>query len=154
MFKALLESARDGKSLGAHGPSQAARPFWGLHTYDRSRPDFGIGFQVEVFETLQVISSWLGSGEHAQCTSPQYRGTSLIRNSSLLGPYNRTVSVPIVGSTIGKCLVALGRGGVYFERGAHVLHTDMFTALSGPAREGNGWRGAGLCEDRTRITRN
>ena len=40
-----------------------------------------------------------------------YRGTSLIRNTPLLGPHNRTIQ----GS-----MVVLGGGGVFYERGTPV----------------------------------
>ena len=66
----------------------------------QSRPDTGLGLQVNKFETLQVVPSSLGSG-HARDSSEEgvgivfealpYRGTSLIRNSDDLGPFSRTV---------------------------------------------------------------
>jgi len=46
------------------------------------RPDSGLGFEVQVLNTLYVVPTRLGSG----C---EYRGTSLIRNCFLLGPCSR-----------------------------------------------------------------
>jgi hypothetical protein len=75
-----------------------------------SRPDSGLGLQVQALDTFSGVPHLLGSGFRVACSvfkelgEGGYRGTSLKRNPSLPGPYS------------SKCLERYGvpRGGGYF----------------------------------------
>ena len=69
-----------------------------------------------------------------------YRGTSLIRNNPLLGPYSRTMSMVI-------CMVTLGRGGVSYERVTLVCRSFRPQCLEAVL---NGWS-SGECTEASPV---